>query len=195
MLVPLTPLSLPSDTLFSLRKLVQALPWDQVRAPAQAAWTALFGGQSTKQRRQGGLKWQSVLSLALCLCLLSMLIHASVSSVETRRTGTVSFDIHLNPNSGPSGTLPVIIHGVIYTPAFDLRPGSHSNSAGVASFDPAVDDSSGTEACQANNLAQGGISSFINTMKLIDVSKFRTQLQIRLTTAEQVAKLRLCPPY
>ena len=128
-----------------------------------------------------------------------MLIHASVFSVETRRTGTVPFDIHLHPNSGPSGTpvictVPdgVIYNGVIYAAALDLGPGSHSNSARVASFEPAVDDSSGTEACQANNLAQG-ISSFINTMKLIDVSKFRTQLKIRLTTAEQVAKLRLRP--
>ena len=128
-----------------------------------------------------------------------MLIHASVFSVETRRTGTVPFDIHLHPNSGPSGTpviytVPdgVIYNGVIYAAALDLGPGSHSNSARVASFDPAVDDSSGTEACEANNLAQG-IRSFINTMKLIDVSKFRTQLKIRLTTAEQVAKLRLRP--
>jgi hypothetical protein len=66
-----------------------------------------------------------------------------------------------------------------------FRSGSHPNSAGFASFDPAVDDSSDTEACQANNVFAP--LSLVNTMKLMDVSKFRTQLKMRLTTAEQVA--------
>ena len=57
--------------------------------------------------------------------------------------------------------------------------------AGFASFDPAVDDSSDTEACQANNLAQY-ISSIVNTIKLLDVSKLRKELKIRLRAAEQV---------
>ena len=108
-------LSLPSPlTHFSLHKLVQAPasspcggwePWDQ--AETQTAWGAVFGGR--KQRGQGSLKWQAI----LCLALLTMLIHASVSGVETRRTGTAPFDIHLNPNSGPSGTLSLISHGTL----------------------------------------------------------------------------------
>ena len=71
-----------------------------------------------------------------------------------------------------------------------MRSFSLSNSAEVANFDPAVDDSSDTETSQANNLAQC-ISSFVNTMKLIDASNLRTQQKPRLTTAEQVAALAI----
>ena len=81
-----------SDTLFSLRKLVQAPTW------AQAASAAVFAqqGHCSEGRGQGILKWQVILSLAL----LATLIAASFSGVETRRTETALFDVRLNPNSG-----------------------------------------------------------------------------------------------
>ena len=88
---------------------------------------------------------------------------------------------------------------IIYTSSPDVfnlchtfqtfRSGSHPNSAGFASFDPAVDDSSDAEACQANNVFAP--LSFVNTMKLMDISKFRKKLKIGLTTTEQVAQTRL----
>ena len=146
-----------------------------------------------------------------------MLIHASVFSVETRRTGTVPFDVHLNPNSGLIAlslalllcsdrvlTLTVLSR-VCYNSYTVLAPKGcdspqiwrysahmfslivccHSNSAGVASFYPAVDDNPDTKVRQVNNLAEC-ISSMINSMKLLDVSKFRTQPKARLRAAEQV---------
>ena len=106
LILSLTLTAWSSDTLFSLRKLVQAPTW------AQAASTAVFGqqGHYSKGRGQGSLKWQVFLSLAL----LATLIAASCSAgVETRRTGTAPFDVHLNPNSGPSGTLSLISHGTL----------------------------------------------------------------------------------
>ena len=61
----------------------------------------------------------------------------------------------------------------------------HSNSAGVASFYPAVNDNPDTEVRQVNNLAEN-LRSMINTAKLLDVSNVRTQPKARLRAAEQV---------
>ena len=224
LILSLTLTAWSSDTLFSLRKLVQAPTW------AQAASTAVFGqqGHYSKGRGQGSLKWQVILSLAL----LATLIAASCSAgVETRRTGTAPFDVHLNPNSGLIAlslalllcsdrvlTLTVlsrvcyksytvlapkvlifvtlsnflIVLSILCPPSHhatclwdcnvSLIVCCHSNSAGVASFYPAVDDNPDTKV---NNLAEC-ISSMVNSMKLLDVSKFRTQPKARLRAAEQV---------
>ena len=56
----------------------------------------MFGQQGHYSKEKGQGKWQVILSLAL----LATLIVASFSGVETRRTGTAPFDVHLNPNSG-----------------------------------------------------------------------------------------------